>query len=100
MACEAWLKGAVPTAYATQTLRVAETSLQEEEKAIAEQQAGDAAELRASLAGQARKLGQVIAQMRAAIERRDVGSLAPLLKQLEADEQALKALNAGGGARP
>ena len=101
MAGESWLKGTVPHAYAAHTLRMAEASLQEEAKTIQEQQAsGGTTALHAALAAQALKLGQSVEQMRAAVERRDGSSLAQLLKQLEAEEQAAKALGEGGGVRP
>jgi len=99
MAGEAWLKGSVPQAYAAQTLRAAQETLQEEAKALEEALPNSAAaELHASLLKQARSIAGVIGQMRAAVEKRDRQTLSHLLKQLEAEQQALHALSKRGGA--
>ena len=95
MAAEAWLKGSVPRAYTAQTLLAAEETLHEEARTI---QAQQASEPQASLLARAQSAGQVIGQMRAAVEGDDRQALAQLLKQLEAEEQAVKSL--AGGARP
>jgi hypothetical protein len=105
MAGEAWLKGNVPHAYAAQTLRTAEESLQEELKTIEEQPseaspAQGSSTLQASLAARGRGLVQLIDRMRAAIESRDESTVAQLLKQLEREEQAVKMMSAGGGVQP
>jgi len=95
MAGEAWLKGSVPRAYTAQTLLAAEETLQEETRTIQGQQAS---ELQASLLGRTQSVDLVVGQMRAAVESGDKQALAQLLKQLEAEEQAVKSL--AGGARP
>jgi hypothetical protein len=100
MTGEMWLKDNVPHAYASQTLRMAAESLQEELKTIDEQQAASASTLSSTLAAKARELMQLIEQMRAAVENRDKSSVAQLLKQLEAEEQAVKAMSEEGGAKP
>ena len=98
MVAEAWLKGSVPRAYTAQTLLAAEETLQDEARTIQGQQADGAAELRVSLLGRTQSIGLVIGQMRAAVESRDDQALARLLKQLAAEEQAIKSL--AGGAQP
>lgn len=100
MVSEAWLKGDVPHAYAMRALRTAQETIQEEAQTAQEQKAEGVAALQSSLVGQARSLEQLIAQMRAAIEKRDGETLAQLLKQLEAEEQAIKSLDKSGGAQP
>lgn len=100
MASEAWLKGTVPHAYAAHTLRTAQETIADEAQTIQEESQAGAAELPASLAGRVRGLGQLIGGMRAAIEKRDGEALAQLLKQLEAEDRALRGVIDGGGARP
>jgi hypothetical protein len=91
MAGEQWLKDAVPRAYAAQTLRAAEETLEEEAQTIQGQRAERAVEL-------TRAAGATIGQMRAAIVGGDKQALARLLEQLAAEERAVKSL--AGGARP
>ena len=97
MVGDAWLKGAVPHAYVTKTLVNARETLQEETKTIEELKPEAGAELRAQLLDQTRSVGQLVEQMRAAIEKKDNQTLAQLLKQLEAEEQAVKATAKSGG---
>lgn len=98
MAGEEWLKGSVPRAYTAQTLLAAEETLQDEARTIQGQQAEGATPEAQSLLARTQSVGLVIGQMRAAIESGDNQALAQLLKQLEAEEQAVKSL--AGGARP
>jgi|SRR5918911_4977980 uncharacterized protein YPO0396 len=93
MVGDAWLKGAVPHAYVTKTLVNARETLQEETKTIEELKP----EAGAELLDQTRNVGQLVEQMRAAIEKKDNQTLAQLLKQLEAEEQAVKATAKSGG---
>lgn len=94
---EAWLKGDVPHAYATKTLSNAQETLQEEAKTIEELKPEAGTGLRDQLLNQTRSAAQVIDQMRAAVEKRDHQALAQLVKQLEAEEQAVKATAKSGG---
>ena len=98
MAGEEWLKGSVPRAYAAQTLRAAEETLQEEAQAIQGQRAEGAAALQTSLLERTQAISQALGQMRAAVEGGDKRALAQLLEQLGAEERAVKSL--AGGARP
>ena len=91
MAGEQWLKDAVPRAYAAQTLRAAEETLEQEAQASQGQQAEEAA-------GLTRATGATIGQMRAAVEGGDRQALAQFLERLKAEEQAARSL--AGGARP
>jgi len=100
MVGEAWLKGAVPNAYAAHTLRTAGESLSEAIRTLSEQSPEGVAELQTSLMGQARSLEQLVEQMRAAVENRDGSALSQLLKQLEGEEQTIKALAKNGGIQP
>lgn len=100
MVGEAWLKGAVPNAYAAHTLQTAGESLSEAIRTLQEQSPEGVAELRTSLVGQARSLEQLVEQMRADIENRDRNALSQLLKQLEGEEQTIKALAKNGGIQP
>ncbi|MDT5061860.1 MAG: hypothetical protein QOH63_2319 [Acidobacteriota bacterium] len=100
MVGEAWLKGYLPNAYAARTLRTAQETISDEAKTIQEQSSEGVAELHTSLMGQARSLEQLIGQMRAAVENRDGNALAPLLRQLEGEEQTIKALAKNGGVQP
>jgi hypothetical protein len=100
MVSEAWLKGYLPHAYAARTLRTAQETLSEEVKTIQEQSSEGVAELHTSLISQARSLEQLIGQMRAAVESRDGSTLSQLLKQLEGEEQTVKASARSGGAQP
>jgi hypothetical protein len=100
MAGEAWLKGDVPNAYAAHTLRAAEASISEEIKTLQEQKLDGVAELQASLMSRAQSVQPLIGQMRAAVEKRDGSALSPLLKQLEGEEQTIKALAGSGGVQP
>jgi hypothetical protein len=100
MASEQLLKGAVPRAYAAQTLRAAAETLQEEAQTIQGVKADGAAAagLQASLLGRTQSLGQAVGQMSAAVESKDDQKLAQSLEQLKGEEQAVKSL--AGGARP
>ena len=98
MVGEARLKGSVPRAYTAQTLLAAEETLQDEARTIQGQQAEGAAELQAALLARTQSVGLVIGQMRAAVEGSDKQALGQLLKQLDAEEQAIKSL--AGGAQP
>jgi hypothetical protein len=101
MVCEAWLKGALPHAYAVDTLQTAEDTLEGQALALQAQSSESDAALRSSVIKEVRGVGQIINGMRAAVERRDNQALALLLKQLEAEEGALKALvGSAGGTRP
>lgn len=100
MACEAWLKGTIPHAYATHTLRTAQEMIEDEAQTIQAQPQGASGELQASLASSALGTAQVINQMRAAVERRDNQALSQLLRQLEAEEQAIKGAAKSGGVQP
>lgn len=101
MVGEAWLKGAVPYAYAAETLRAAQETLSEEIRTLqGEKPEGGTLELHNSVLERARGIEQVIGEMRASIEKRDSQSLSHLLKQLEAEEQATKALMQTGGPKP
>ena len=100
MVGEEWLKGAVPNAYAAHTLQTAGESLSEAIRTLEEQSPEGAAELRTPLIGQARSLEQLVEQMRADIENRDGNALSQLLKQLEGEEQSIKALAKNGGIQP
>jgi hypothetical protein len=100
MASEAWLKGTVPHAYATHTLRTAQEMMEDEAQTIQEESQAGAAELQTSLINRVRGLGQLIDRMRAAIEKRDNEALSQLLKQLEAEDQTIKELAKSGGAQP
>jgi hypothetical protein len=100
MAGESWLKGSVPRAYASQTLRAAQETIEDEAQTIQGQPADENSQLQSSLAGQARELGQVIDRMRASVESGDNNALTQLLKQLDAEAQALKASAEGGGVGP
>jgi hypothetical protein len=100
MVGEAWLRGAVPNAYAAHTLQTAEESLSEVIRTLQAQKLEGVAELQTSLTGQARSLEQLVKQMRADIENRDGSALSQLLKQLEEEEQTIKALARSGGLQP
>jgi hypothetical protein len=100
MVGEAWLKGAVPNAYAAHTLQTADESLSEAIRTLSEQSSEGVAELQTSLTGQARSLKQLVEQMRAAIENRDGSALPQLLKQLEGEEQTIRTLAKNGGLQP
>lgn len=100
MVGEEWLKGAVPNAYAAHTLQTAKESLAEAIRTLSEQSPEGTAELQTSLLGQARSLERLVEQMRAAIENRDGSTLSQLLKQLEGEEQIIKALTTSGGLQP
>jgi hypothetical protein len=100
MVGEAWLKGAVPNAYAAHTLQTASESLSEAIRTLSEQSPEGVAELQTSLMGQARSLQQLVEQMRADIENRDGNALSQLLKQLEGEEQTTKSLAKSGGIQP
>lgn len=100
MVGEAWLKGAVPNAYAAHTLQTAKESLSEAIRALSEQKLEGVAELQTSLVGQARSLEQLVEQMRTDIENRDANALSQLLKQLEGEEQTTKSLAKSGGLQP
>jgi hypothetical protein len=100
MVGEAWLKGAVPNAYAAHTLQTAKESLSEAIRTLSEQSSEGVAELQTSLMGQARSIGQLVEQMRVAVENRDGNALSQLLKQLEGEEQTIKALARNGGIQP
>lgn len=100
MVGEAWIKGAVPNAYALHTLRTAKESLSESIKTLSEQNPEGAAELQTSLMGQARSLERLVDEMRGAVQNRDGGALAQLLKQLEGEEQTIKTLARNGGIQP
>ena len=97
MTGEAWLKQALPRAYTAQTFRIAGETMQEEMKTIRERPGGGAAEPWASLFNQAGMVGQLTERMREAVEKRDDQALDQLLKQLETQEQAIKALAKSGG---
>lgn len=99
MASEQLLKGAVPRAYASQTLLAAEETLSEEAQTIQGVKAeGAAAGLQTSLLDRTRAVGQAVGQLRAAVESKDDQKLAQFLEQLKGEEQAVKSL--AGGARP
>ena len=103
MVGETWLRGAVPHAYAKHTLLMAETSLQEATKALEQERQQlpeGASALHASIVNQSRSTEQLINQMRVTIEKRDGEALFQLLKQLERDEQVIKALARSGGVQP
>jgi hypothetical protein len=100
MVGEAWLKGYLPHAYAARTLRTAQETISEEAKTIQGENPGEVAELHASVLGQARSLEQLIGQMRAAVENRDGSALSQQLKQLEGEEETIKALAKSGGVQP
>lgn len=100
MTGEMWLKGNVPDAYASRTLRTAQESLQEEVKTIDEEQPAGTLTPSSTLAANGRELVQLIKQMRESVEDRNESNVAQLLKQLEAEEQAVKAMNEEGGAKP
>ena len=98
MTGEQWLRGSVPRAYAAQTLRAAEETLQEEAQTIQEQRVEGTTELQTSLLGRTQAISRTLGQMRAAVEGDDKQSLAQLLEQLGGEEQAIRSL--AGGARP
>ncbi|HUQ33000.1 MAG TPA: hypothetical protein VM095_12845 [Pyrinomonadaceae bacterium] len=100
MVCEAWLKGNVPHAYAAQTLQAAQETLEDEARIIQEQAGEGNPQLQSSLALQVRVLGQVINSMRVAVDSRDNQTLAQLLKRLDAEDQATKAMTGSGGVGP
>jgi hypothetical protein len=100
MVGEAWLKGYLPHAYASRTLRTAQETLSEEVKTVEAQGSEGVAELHTSVMSQARSLEQLIGQVRAAVENRDGSTLSELLKQLEREEQTIKALARSGGVQP
>jgi hypothetical protein len=101
MVGEAWQKGSVPHAYALETLSNAHKTLSDETKTIEELKPEAGAELRDQLLNQTRSINQVIEQMRAAVEKKDNQALAQLVKQLEAEEQTVKATaKSGGVAQP
>lgn len=100
MVGEAWLKGYLPHAYTARTLRTAQETISEEAKTIQGENPSEVAELHASVLGQARSLEQLIGQMRAAVENRDGSALSQQLKQLEGEEETIKALAKSGGVQP
>jgi hypothetical protein len=100
MVGEAWLKGYLPRAYAARTLRTAQETISEEAKTIQGQSSEGVAELHTSLMSEAQSLEQLIGQMHEAVEYGDGSTLAPLLKQLEGEEQTVKALAKNGGVQP
>jgi hypothetical protein len=97
---QSWLKGNVPHAYAAQTLRAAQETLEDEAQSIQEQSTEGDSQLQSSLAGQVRAISQVINLMRSSVESRDNNALTQLLKRLDAEDKAVKAAAASGGVGP
>lgn len=89
MAAEAWERGAVPHAYVRRTLETAQENLQETADALKETEEIPA-DQKSQAEEQIANLQQTIAQMQAAVERGDKGSLGKSVDQLIKQKQALK----------
>ncbi|MBW4635128.1 MAG: hypothetical protein KME30_25490 [Iphinoe sp. HA4291-MV1] len=98
MVSEAWLRDAVPTAYAQQTLKTTQKELQKEtdnlsKLSIPPKQQQTTLKL-------IQELKYTVGQMSAAVEQKDRSAIATQLKQLLTEEQTIHKLVKPAGEKP
>ena len=99
MVCEAWLGGTVPTRYAERTLQTARQTLSEQRDTLGRSPSDTSGSLSKALE-QIRNLEATIEEMRGSVQAGDRASLERQLRQLAAEEQALKTLTQDAGGQP
>jgi hypothetical protein len=97
LAGEAWLSGAVPTAYTKRTLHMAEHTLVEGIRQVQAQPATSAAAAPASVSEHLQRLTHLLSRMREAVQAEDRRAMTHHLTALAHEEEALRTLIKGGG---
>jgi hypothetical protein len=95
MAGEAWISGAVPTAYTRRTLHMAEQTLVEGLRKVQDQPATSAAS--ASVPEHLQSLKHTLSRMREAVQTEDRMAMTQHMTALANEEEALRALRKGVG---
>lgn len=99
MVGETWVSDTVPTAYALKTLQTARLELQEESAALA-QAAAIPTDQRATAQKHLDNLHNISGEMLESVQRGDRASVAQAVRQISAEEEAIKALTRGGDSMP
>jgi hypothetical protein len=94
MVGDSWIKGAVPEAYAKQTLQAAQSELHKQGNTLAKVAP---AQIQTQLSDQLQQLEQTIGQMTLAVEHKDRPAMIQQIRQLSTQEHAIKVLAATVG---
>ena len=97
MVADAWTRGAVPTAYAKQSLQTAQQTLQDEAQTFSQSPAATT-QRGAALLQALQQLERMLGMMAQAVEREDRALLATQIAQLTVEEQHLSEFGKIGGA--
>lgn len=89
MVGDSWLRGAVPTFYAKQTLQTAQEELQKETTTLTKVAP---VQDRTKVINQLQRIENAIGQMVTAVEQKDRSAMAQKIQQLSTQEQAIKRL--------